>query len=570
MYQGLPGYDPWRGIEGTGLWFDQEAADRACQFFPECLRHIEGAMAGKPFVLEPWQRALIGNLFGWKRADGYRRYREVMLYVPRKNGKTPIAAGICLLVLFCDHEPGAQIICAAGNTEQASLLFRHASGMVGNEPELKSRAMVFAGAAGTNGARTIVLRDDPASSYKVISSDADTKHGGNLHLALIDELHVQPNADLVDTITTSMASENRKQPMTIYITTADYDRPSVCNEKYEYACKVRDGAIVNHSFLPVIYEITAADDWTTEAAWRKANPNLGVSVSREYMEMECKRAQAVPRYQNTFLRLHLNFRTQSDVKWLSLDKWDLGGAGGRIDEETLRGEECWGALDLSTKIDLTAWVLVFPPNLERCRTWWTVLPRFFAPEVKVKDRKGTGDGVDYSVWVRSGHLIATPGEIVDYEYVKSVVQADAAKFTIRDIGFDQWNATKIATELEEEAGRSSDEPLMIEFGQGFRSMSEPTKELEALVIGGKLRHGGNPILRWMAGHVTVETDPAGNIKPSKKRSKDRIDGIVATVMALGRAMVGTASGNRPSVYESGGLDLLTSSPATDEETTETT
>jgi phage terminase large subunit-like protein len=253
----------------------------------------------------------------------------VFLYVPRKNGKTPLSAGICNYVLFCDGEPGAQIYSAAAEKEQAALLYRHAVGMITQEPELDSRARIY------KGHKSVVLKDDPGSVFKVLSADADTKHGGNSHLVLIDELHAQPNRELVDVLQTSMASANRPQPLLVHITTADFDRESICNEKHDYACKVRDGIIEDESFLPIIYEVTKDDDWKDERVWHKANPNLGVSVSLDYLRRECKRAQDTPTYENTFKRLHLNLKTQNDVRWLQLDRWDA--CAGPVDPELLSG-----------------------------------------------------------------------------------------------------------------------------------------------------------------------------------------------------------------------------------------
>jgi phage terminase large subunit-like protein len=547
----IPGYDPFATARTS--WLDEDAAQRAIDFFHECLRHIEGAEAGKPFLLQPWQQAVIGNLFGWKKTDRkgrvVRRYREMLLYIPRKNGKTPLAAGICNYLLFCDGEPGAQIYCAAAEKEQAALLYRQAKGMIEQEPELASRAKIY------TGYKSVVLLDDPGSVFKVLSADADTKHGGNSHAVLIDELHAQPNRDLVDVLQTSMASDNRAQPLLVHITTADFDRESICNEKHDYAGKVRDGVIDDESFLPVVYEIKLDDDWKDPAVWGRANPNLGISVSLDYLERECKRAQETPTYENTFKRLHLNLKTQNDVRWLSLDRWDacaylagpgVAGADAKawLDraEQLLRGRRCYAGLDLSSKIDVTASVLVFPPDDED--PLWRVLPRFWVPRDNAEQRERK-DRVPYLTWGNQGFITLTDGNVIDYDRVKAQILADAKAFDLQEVSYDPWAATQIALQLQ------ADGASVVEFGQGFRSMSEPTKELEKLVTARQLAHGNNPVLRWMASNVSVEEDAAGNKKPSKKKSTGRIDGIVALVMALGRAIC--TPDESKSVYEARGI-----------------
>lgn len=535
----IPGYDCF-ATASEGDWFDEEAAQDAVDFFPTCLTLVEGEKAAKPFEPEDWQKAFIGAMFGWKRSDGTRRYREVFIFVPRKNGKSMVCAGLVLLVMFTDHEPGAQIFSAAGEREQAALVFRHAAAMIANEPNMSRLSRVY---------RTYKSIEYQAEGtiYKALSADAGTKHGLSVHFAVIDELHVQPNRDLVDVLMTGTGA--RRNPMIVHITTADFDRESICNEKHEYACKVRDGVQQDRAFLPVIYEATLEDDWTSPATWKKANPNLGVSVSEEYLRRECQRAKDEPSYENTFRRLHLNTKTQQDVRWLSLDSWDKSGGADNDDPivwmkqtaELLEGRRCFGGLDLSTTQDLTAWSLVFPPTSED--PLWYVLPQFWCPGDGASKRERR-DRVPYETWARQKFISLTPGNTVDYDAVKARVILDGKRYEIAEIAYDSWNATQIALQLQDAGAK------MVEFGQGFKSMSEPAKELERLVISGLIAHGMNPVLRWMASHVSIESDPAGNIKPSKKRSTERIDGIVASVMALGRAMHSDQNG---SVYDGRGI-----------------
>ena len=524
----IPGYDPFETAEDC--YFDEKSAQLALDFFPEVLTHVKGELKGEPFILEPWEQAIIGNLFGWKRQDGTRRYREALIYLPRKNGKTCLAAGIVNYVLFCDGEPGAEIYSGAADRDQAMLVFAQAEGMVRQEPLMDSRATIY------KAAKSIVVGD---SSYKAISAEANTKHGYNTHLAIIDELHAQPNRDLVDVLITSTGA--RRQPLIIHITTADFERESICNEKLDYAEKVRDGIIDDVSFLPVIYSADLDADWTDPKVWARVNPNLGVSLSLEYLERECKRAQETPSFENTFKRLHLNMKTEQDVRWLSIESWDA--CGDEVDAGKLKGKACWAGLDLSTTSDLSVFALIFRPD-EDCDKYrallWCWVPGDSMEERYRKDR------VPYPAWERQGFIEKTEGNVVDYDRIREKINEISKEYSIQEIAFDPWNATQTANDLGEKDGFE-----MVEFRQGFRSLNEPSKELERLVISNRLAHGGNPVLQWAASNVSIKTDPAGNIKPvkpDKQKSIKKIDPIVALIMALGRAMIGVEQ-KTGSVYD---------------------
>ncbi len=517
----LPGYDPW--ATAGDCWFDYDAAQDICDFFPECLRHVKGEWAGTPIILEDWQQGYLANLIGWKRLDGKRRYRTSILYVPRKNSKSTMCSGLALYLLECDGEGGAEIYSAAAERDQAAICFELAKSMVLQCPTLAGVTGVF---------RTSLTYKD--SSYKAISADANTKHGYNPHAVLFDELHAQPNRDLVDVLTTGMGA--RSQPLMEFMTTADYGRESICNEIYEYACKVRDGIIDDQGFLPAIYEALATDDWTDPKVWAKANPNLGVSVKLAYLAEQCQKAKDTPGYENTFKRLHLNIVTEQANRWLSMDKWDACAAFTFTDED-LKGRRCFAGLDLASKIDIAALVLVFPMDDGSYR----VRPYFWIPSDGAKKREDR-DRVPYTVWARESHLTMTTGDVIDYDAIRLAIGELAKVYDIREVAVDMWNATQIATQL------GGDGIEMVPFGQGYKSMSEPSKELEKLVIGGKWHHNGNPVLRWMASNVAAEGDAAGNIKPSKKHSTEKIDGIVASVMALGRAIVQDPNDGK-SVYD---------------------
>ncbi|HUW33936.1 MAG TPA: terminase TerL endonuclease subunit [Planctomycetota bacterium] len=532
----IPGYDPF--ATAGDCWLNADAAHRAIRFFPAMLRHVEGAVAGRPFVLEPWQQAVVGNLFGWMRRDEQRRivrrYRKCFIRVGRKNGKTPLGAGICLKLLFSDKERGAEIYCAAADRQQAALLYRHARGMVLQEPELSSRAKMY----DSPQYRSIVY-NAMFSSMKVISAEAYSKHGFNPHAVIVDELHAQPNRDLVEVIESAFVSLNRAQPLLVYLTTSDYDRDSVCNEEDDYAARVRDGIIDNQQYLPVIYEVPKDADWNDESLWHLANPNLGVSVSMDALRAEHDKAVELPSRENVFRRLHLNQRTEQDVRWLNIEAWDACRL--TFTAADMGGIDSWAGLDLSSTTDLTAFVIVF-----RRDGAYYVLPFFWVPADTI-ERRAREDKVPYPLWVKQGILNATPGNVVDYDFVRTEVTRLCREYHVREIGYDPWNATQIVTQLQAAGFK------MVEVRQGFATLTSPTKELEKLVLGRQLRHDGNPILRWMASNVTTEQDAAGNLKPSKKKSTERIDGIVALIIALNRALVDVAT---QSVYESKDLLIL--------------
>lgn len=528
----LPGYDPFAGA--AGCYFDAETADAWVDFFQHpqdgCLRHIEGKLQGELFKLERWQQSFLGNLFGWKReADGTRRFREAFLFVPRKNGKTPFCAGICIGVMAMDDEPGAQVYSAAAEGEQAELLFRHAKGMVENEPALSKRFRVFGGL----GHRSIVDRKDPASVYRVLSSKASSKHGTNSHLVIVDELHAHADRELVDVLQTSLASKNRLQPLMIYLTTSDFEREdSICNDKHEYACQVRDG-FPDHGFLPAIWEASRTDDWTDEKVWEAANPNLDVSVSREYLRRECLKAKASPAYENTFKRLHLNIRTEQSERWISMDVWDACDKG-PIDESALVGRPCWVGLDLGAISDVTAMVMVFPEEDGS----YIVVPRFWMPEAARHKDKNKQHRL-WSKWYEAGLVTLTEGNVTDYNVVlRDILQLRDDGYYIEELAIDAlFQGAQLSTDLMGEGVE------VVKAGQGFMAMAAPTKGLLELLLDGKISHGGNVIMRWMASNVMVETDHAGNWKPSKSKSSLKIDGIVALIMALGRAMVREDTGD---------------------------
>ena len=509
----VAGYDPAR--EASECWYDAQAAQRAVDFFPKFLRHVEGKLAGQPFHLEPWQAEIIKTLFGWKRPDGTRRYRVCYIEIPRKNGKSCLAAGIALYLLLSDGEFGAQVYSAASDRDQASLVFNMAAAMIRQCPAMARRLRIL-------DSIKRIRYVERNSYYRAIAADAGGSHGFNPHGIIFDELHTQRTRELWDVLRTGTGA--RQQPVTVAITTAGHDRLSICYELHEYARQVRDGVVPDASFLPVLYGAEDSDDWRDEAVWRKANPNLGVSVSLDYLRDEAARAQESPLYENTFRNLHLNQWTQQLTRYIPMHLWDRCRESG----EPQRDTPCYGGLDLAKTQDLTAWVLVFP----RSDGTYLVRPQFWIPEAAARERERQ-HGRPYSLWAKQGLITLVPGQVMDYRLVREQINADARAFELRQIAYDPWNATQLAVELREEDGLEC-----LEFRQTIGNFNEPTRFLLDLVREGQLLHDGHAVLRWNADCLEVEQDKSGNVRPVKplQMTPARIDGMVALIMALGLAL----------------------------------
>lgn len=495
----------------VGYVFDCAAAERVRTFFRRFLRHSKGEWAGQSFELLDWQwEEIVAPLFGWLRPDGTRRYRRGYIEVPKKNGKSCLFSGLSLYLLLADGEPGAEIYSAAVDRDQASIVFLEAANMVEASPQLASRLQVVR-------STKRIVDHRSRSLYKALSADVPAKEGLNAHAILIDELHAQKSRDLWDAL--RYAGASRRQPLHLAITTAGYDRHSICWEQHEYALRVQDGTVQDLGFFGYIKAADPGDDWTDPEIWRKANPSFGMTLSAEQFAEDCQEAQQSPAKENSFRRYRLNQWTEQDVRWLSMEKWDA--CDGKV--ENLDGRSCFAGLDLSSTTDLSALVLVFA-DADR----FDVLPFFWVPEEGARERERR-DHVPYMQWIRQGYIEATPGDVVDFDVIRRRINELGQRFRIEQIALDRWNATQLATQL------SGDGFEMVAFGQGYASMSAPTKKLDELVRAGKLNHGGHPVLRWMAGNVSLETDAADNWKPSKKKSIERIDGVVALIMALDQA-----------------------------------
>ena len=525
------GYRP--GKRCTGYYFDVEAAYRACGFAPKLLKHFKGHKGGQALELEMWQYNIIGTLFGWKRSDThFRRYREAYIEVPRGNGKSTMCQVVAGVLLTVDNEPGAEIFGAAGTRDQAKEVFGQFKSNVLSNPTLKRRMKAYVNHVEYIDPETDIVK----GVYKVISADADYQHGGSPHGVIFDELHVQPSRDLYDVLKTGMVK--RRQPLLVSLTTAGYDRETICYEQRKYAEAVVSGVTDDPTFLPVIYAADPDDNFLEPATWHKANPNLGVSIQAEDLAREAKKAAGNPSYLNTFKRLHLNIWTEQSVLAIPMEEWDkclpLDGETA-IDRrknmiEALKGSTCYGGLDMATTRDLAAFSLYFPEDN-------VLLPYFFAPEKAATKRSNEpGNQGRFFDWASQGFLTLCSGDEIDQNEVLQTIRQCGEMFNIVDIGFDKWQSMKIAKELE------ADGMEMVKYTQSSANFNEPFKKLIDYVHLNTLNHGHNPILRWNAANTAAQTDSSGYMKPDKKRSQDKIDGIVASLMAIGRSIASESEG----------------------------
>jgi len=477
------------------------------------LTHTKGEWAGQPFHLRPWQEQIIRRLFGTLRTDGRRQYRTCYVEIPRKNGKTELASAIALYMLMGDREAGAEVYGAAVDIEQASLAFNVAAQMLRNDPELAASCEIIA-------SRKRIIHHASGSVYRAIPADAPGAHGFNASAIIGDELHAWPNREFWDVLMTSTGA--RPQPLSFVITTAGYDRKSICWELHRYAEQVRDGLLADPTFLPILFGAEEKADWLDEGIWAEANPALGDFRSLEEMRVAAQRATDIPAQQNVFRRLYLCQWTGQANRAIDMAAWDRCAGPANLDD--LLGHVCFAGLDLATKEDIAALVLVFPSETGEL----TVIPRFWIPEDNMHER-AKRHNVPYDVWVRDGLIATTPGNIIDFEFIRKEINALHTQVEIREIAYDPWGAVHLATQLTEDGFTA------VPFRQGMASMAAPTKELLAMITAGRIAHGGHPVLRWMADNFSVHQDAAGNLKPDKASSKDKIDGVVALIMGLDRA-----------------------------------
>lgn len=527
------GYKPTKFM-AKGSHYDKEKADFAVNFLQN-LKHTKGIWYGKPFELLEWQEKIIRDIFGTIKKDGFRQFNTAYVEVPKKNGKSEIAAGIALLLLCGDGEQSAEVYGCAADREQASIVFDVAKEMVNQCPALKKRCII------SESKRTITYTPTN-SKYKVLSAEAFTKHGLNVSGVVFDELHAQPNRKLFDVMTKG-SGDARMQPLFFLITTAGDNTNSICYEIHQKAKDIIEDRKIDPTFYPVIYGADEKDDWGDPKVWAKANPSLGKTIRVDSVRAAYESARQMPAEENAFRQLRLNQWVKQAVRWMPMELWDKCAFA--VDCKNLEGRECYGGLDLSTTTDLTSFVLVFPPEDEDDK--FQVLPWFWVPEDNVELRVRR-DHVPYDLWARQGFIETTEGNVIHYEYIEKFIEQLGLRYNIREIAFDRWGAEHVVQNLEKMGF------TVIRFGQGFKDMSPPTKELMNLVLEGRIAHGGHPVLRWNMDNICIRKDPAGNIKVDKEKSTEKIDGAVSVIMGLDRALKRTAP--QASVYDERGLIVI--------------
>ncbi|WP_370944017.1 terminase large subunit [Amycolatopsis sp. cg5] len=523
-----------------GARFDPARVDRVLDVFSR-LRHTQGKWAGRPLVPDPWQIAyVLAPVFGWvyrnEDGDWVRVTRRVYVDVPRKNGKTTIAGGVATYLTCADHEQGAQVYAVASGRDQARYCFDPVKQLAEKSPALSPYVKAL---------QHRIIHQPSGSYFAVVSRLADVLHGANVAGAIIDELHIHKTPDLVEAVETGTGS--RAQPLVFTITTADDGRTAtIYARRRHYVEQLARGSLRDTSMYGVVWAADRDDDPFAESTWRKANPGYGISPSKAYLENAAKEARNSPADLAKFLRLHLGIRTRQQTRFLDLEAWDRNAS--IVDERKLAGRVAYGGLDLASTSDLCALAWVFPDGQGGHDLLW----RLWCPEgaLPAIERRTAGQA---TVWVERGLLTVTPGDVADYDYIRAQINTDREAFTVREIAYDPWNSSQLVSDL------LGDGAPLAKMRQGFGSMSSPTKELQRLALEGtaeqpRLRHGGNAAIRWQVDNFAVEMDAAGNVKPSKRNSGDKIDGVVALIMALDRAVHYTPP--RRSAYDDGDLEIV--------------
>lgn len=511
-----------------GWYFDKKAAMRAIHFI-EKLKHTKGEWAGQRFRLEPWQQFVLWNIFGWQNADGTRRFRYAYIEIARKNGKTALSAGIGLYMLFADGESRPEVYSAATVKDQAKICFSDAVEIV-KATDLKNYLTPY---------RNSIVYELKGGTMKPLSSDYGTHDGLNPSCGIIDEFHAHKDTGMFDVIKSAFGA--RRQPLMFIITTAGFDKSGVCYAYRENVIKVLRGVNEDDSLFGIIYTLDDKSEWDDPKMWIKANPNLGVSLSADYLADQVKDAKNRPEAVRNVMTKNVNLWVDAERTWILDDAWQK--CIGTTVPADLKGCACWGGLDLSNVSDITAYVLLFHEN-DR----FQFLPHFWIPEEKMLE-KIRKENINYDKWVAEGYVTVTPGNVIDYDFVKADILRIVAGYDLKTSAYDRWNSSQTIIDLQNEGMECNP------FGQGYGSMSAPTKEFEKLVLTEKIEHFGNPVLRWMLASTLLKTDPAGNIKPDKEKSTQKIDGIVAAIMALGEWMTAQAN-DESNPYENRGLLTL--------------
>ena len=522
--------------------FDIEKAERVKRFIEQYCTYSKGEWSGQPFRLLPWQwDELASPLFGTVTDEGYRQYRTVYCEIPKKNGKTEYCAAVGLYMLTNDGEEGAEVYLAAADREQASLTYHAAAAMVRNNGTLSGHLKCL-------DSRKRIIYTKKNSYMQVLSSESYTKHGLSPSCVIVDEIHAHPTDELWNVLTAGTDYARRQQVVMVITTAGVYDKNSIWWRLRSKAIQVQNGIIEDQRFLPVLYLADPeTDDPEDEELWKRVNPSLGQIFTMDKIRQDYNEAKQNPIDFQNFKRFRLNIPIRQLSKWMPMEAWDK--CRGAVDLESLKGRKCFGGLDLSSKIDLAAFVLVFPPD-ERDGVF-DVICKFYCPEDGIMKRSQT-DRVHYDIWQKKGYLTATPGNVIDYAWIEKDILDAAQLYQMAEVGYDSWNATQTANIVMEKLNPTNNESgfQMVEIRQGARSMNEPAKDLLVHIMTEKVRHGGNPILRWNADNLVMRLDPNGNVAPDKEKATEKIDGLVALIMAWGRAMF---SEGKISVYETRGV-----------------
>ena len=512
-----------------GFYLDTKAGERIIHFAQK-LKHTKDKWAGQPFLLEPWQMFVLYNGYGWKRANGKRRFTTIYIRVARKNGKTAIASTVGLYGLYAEGISRAEVYSVATTRDQAKLCFSDAVAIV-KCTALNKRLKCY---------RDSIAYEDKGSFFKPLSADYGIHDGYSPSTVLVDEYHAHKDNGMLDVMKSGEAA--REEPMNFIITTSGFNKNYPCYAFDKNVKNVICGITQDESLFGMIYEMDEGDDWRDPKNWYKANPNLGISVSIDYLAEQVQDALNRPEAVVNVKTKNLNMWVDAEDTWILDNKWMETSV--TEDDSLLQGMECWGGLDLSNVSDITAFVLIFKDEEGRLY----LKPYFWIPEDTLKE-KIAKENVFYAEWVQKGYVKVTPGNVVDYDYIRTDIDKIADEYNVQSIAYDRWNSSQMVINMQ------SDGFTMSPFGQGYGSMSAPTKEFEKMVLNKKLEHFGNPVLRWMMSSVAIQRDPAGNIKPDKRKSSQKIDGVVASIMALGEMMTVMAN-EESNPYNSRGLRSL--------------
>jgi len=472
------------------------------------LPHIKGQWAGQRINLEPWQIFLLTTIFGWVDENDNRRFKTAYTEIPRKNAKSTLSSGVALYLLGMDDEGGAEVYSAATTRDQARIVFQDAKLMVQRSPGLQKQ--------GFDTSSHAIFQEKTSSTMKALARDQGGNLDGlNVHGSIIDELHAHKIRDVWDVLETATGS--RTQPLIWAITTSGFNRAGICYEQRAYVLKILNKAVQDDEYFGIIYTIDKDDDWTDEESWIKANPNWGISVNPDDIRRKARKALEMAAAQNNFLTKHLNIWVNADTSWMDMRAWE--SCGGQFAMEDFAGERCWIATDLASKTDIASMAVLF----EKDNKFYLFVKNFLNEEACQDGRNS-----QYSGWAREGRLITTPGNVTDFSFIEDEIRALASEYNVQDAAFDPWQASYIMQRLAEEGLPT------VEFRQTVQNMSEAMKEFEALILQRRLIHANCPVLTWMISNVVCHTDAKENIYPRKEFPENKIDGVVATIMAIGR------------------------------------